>query len=612
MADELAALACRVIQLATSHGKHNLGKLGGFARAGLPADDDHLVGRNGVHNFVAFARHRERLWEFDLQGAGSQGVLFVENCGLSQPLQTLTGLYRPSMTSVFNFTFVPWFRSVAPYIHKFRNQTFVVGIAGEAIAAGKLQSLAQDLAMIQSMGVKIVLVHGFRPQVNEQLRAKGHTPKYSHGIRITDEVALDCAQEAAGQLRYEIEAAFSQGLPNTPMADSTVRVISGNFITARPVGIVDGVDFQHSGLVRKVDIAGITKTLDMGAMVLLSPFGFSPTGEAFNLTMEEVATSVATALQADKLIFLTEVPGIRTDPTQPASEENPIDTELPLAAAEKLLKELPTANLPTDTAFYLQHCVKACKGGVERSHIIPFAVDGAILLEVYVHDGIGTMVVDEKLEELREATEEDVGGILQLIEPFEKDGTLVKRSRTEIERDAGNYTIIEHDGVIFACAALYPYPEAKTAEMAAVTVSPEVQGQGDGERILKRIEQRAKAAGLDSIFVLTTRTMHWFIKRGFVQVTRTGSLKPASANTTGTARAKCWSSAWADLAPGHQRLRALRHTIRLPKIAKQLKQTNDQLAMLPPRKVQSTLLQSPPPRKIMGSARLRGKVSIMP
>jgi len=422
------------------------------------------------------------------------------------------------MTSVFNFTFVPWFRSVAPYIHKFRNQTFVVGIAGEAISAGKLQSLAQDLAMIQSMGVKIVLVHGFRPQVNEQLQAKGHTPKYSHGIRITDEVALDCAQEAAGQLRYEIEAAFSQGLPNTPMADSTVRVISGNFITARPVGIVDGIDFQHSGLVRKVDTAANTRTLDMGALVLLSPFGFSPTGEAFNLNMEELATSVAVALQADKLIFVTEIPGIRMNPTEPASDDNPVDTELPLAAAEKLLATLPSANLPTDIGFYLQHCVKACKNGVERSHIIPFAVDGSILLEVYVHDGIGTMVVDEKLESLREATEDDVGGILQLIEPFEKDGTLVKRSRTEIERDAGLYTIIEHDGVIFACAALYAYPEAKTAEMAALTVSPEVQGQGDGERVLKRIEHRAKAAGLDSIFVLTTRTTHWFLKRGFVLV----------------------------------------------------------------------------------------------
>lgn len=421
------------------------------------------------------------------------------------------------MSSVFNFTFVPWFRSVAPYIHMHRGKTFVVGIAGEAIAAGKLPHIAQDLALIQSMGVKIVLVHGFRPQVNEQLKAKGHEAKYSHGMRITDEVALDCAQEAAGQLRYEIEAAFSQGLPNTPMAGATVRVISGNFITARPVGIVDGVDFQHSGMVRKLDTAGIKRSLDFGAMVLLSPFGFSPTGEAFNLTMEEVATSVATALQADKLIFLTEIPGIRIHPGEPESEDNPIDTELPLAAAEKLLAELPDARQPTDTAFYLQHCVKACKGGVERSHILSFAVDGALLLEIYVHDGIGTMVVDEKLEALREAKADDVGGILQLIEPFEKDGTLVKRSRTEIERDIGNYTILEHDGVIFACAALYPYPEQHTAEMAALTVSPDSQSQGDGERVLKRIEQRARAMGLDSIFVLTTRTKHWFLKRGFVQ-----------------------------------------------------------------------------------------------
>ena len=422
------------------------------------------------------------------------------------------------MSAVFNFTFVPGFRSVAPYIHLHRGKTFVVAVCGEAIAAGKLSLIAQDLALIQSMGVKIVLVHGFRPQVNEQLAAKGHSPKYSHGMRITDGIALDCAQEAAGQLRFEIEAAFSQGLPNTPMAGSTVRVISGNFITARPVGIIDGVDFIHSGLVRKVDTPGIQKALAMGAMVLLSPFGYSPTGEAFNLTMEEVATSVATAVQADKLIFLTEIAGIATDPAIPVSEDNPIDTELPLAMAEKLLASLPQAAQPSDTAFYLQHCVRACKSGVERSHILPFAIDGSLLLEIYVHDGIGTMVIDEKLESLREATSDDVGGILQLIEPFEKDGTLVKRDRTEIERDVGNYSIIEHDGVIFGCAALYPYAEKNSAEMAALTVSPQVQGQGDGDKLLKHIEQRAKAQGVDSIFVLTTRTMHWFIKRGFVQV----------------------------------------------------------------------------------------------
>jgi amino-acid N-acetyltransferase len=422
------------------------------------------------------------------------------------------------MSTVFNFTFVPWFRAVAPYIHMHRGKTFVVGVVGEAIAAGKLGNIATDLALIQSMGVKIVLVHGFRPQVGEQLRAKGHEARWSHGMRITDEVALDSAQEAAGQLRYEIEAAFSQGLPNTPMAGATVRVISGNFITARPVGIIDGVDFKHTGAVRKVDVAGITRTLDAGAMVLLSPFGFSPTGEAFNLAMEEVATSVAVALQADKLIFLTERPGLRVRPLEPESDDNPIDTELPLADARALLASLPPPEQPLDVGFYLRHCVTACEHGVERSHILPFAVDGSLLLEIYVHDGIGTMVVDEKLESLREANADDVSGILQLIEPFEQDGTLVKRSRTEIERDIGNYTLLEHDGLIFACAALYPYPEARTGEMAALTTSPQSQGQGDGEKILRRIEQRARAMGLTSIFVLTTRTMHWFQKRGFQPV----------------------------------------------------------------------------------------------
>ena len=419
------------------------------------------------------------------------------------------------MSAVFPHTFVPWFRAVAPYIHAYRGKTFVVALAGEAIAAGKLNNFVQDLAILHAMGVKLVMVHGFRPQVTEQLAAKGQVSRFAKGIRITDAVALDAAQEAAGQLRFEIEAAFSQGLPNTPMANATVRVVSGNFLTARPVGIVDGVDFMHSGLVRKVDHAAIRRAVESDALVLLSPFGFSPTGEAFNLTMEDVATSAAIALQADKLVFMTEIAGVRENQSDP---ESPIDTELALADARRLLETLPAPTSPLDTAFYLQHCVKACAAGVERSHILPFSTDGALLLEVFTHDGVGTMVVDEKLESLREAVSDDVGGILQLIEPFERDGTLVRRERTEIERDIDHYSVIEHDGIIFGCAALYPYPESKTAEMSALTVSPLSQGQGDGERLLKRIEQRARAAGLDSIFVLTTRTMHWFIRRGFVQV----------------------------------------------------------------------------------------------
>ena len=432
------------------------------------------------------------------------------------------------MDLVFPHTFVPWFRSVAPHIHAHRGKTFVVGLSGELIAAGKLESFVQDLALMQAMGIKIVLAHGFRPQLEEQLRAKGQESKFSHGMRITDSVALDCAQEAAGQLRYEIEAAFSLGLPNTPMAGASVSVISGNFVTARPVGIVDGVDFMHTGLVRKIDAMPVRRAIDTGAMVMLSPFGFSHTGEAFNLSMEDVATSAAISLQADKLIFVTEVRGILQSVVQSPDKaveleatqnnDDEIDQELALADAKRLVATLPNPMQPTDTAFYLQHAVKASEGGVERVHIIPFKVDGALLMEVFTHDGVGTMIVDEKLESLREATPDDVGGILQLIEPFEKDGTLVKRDRTEIERDVAQYTVIEHDGVIFGCAALHAYPESGTAEMAALTVSPNVQGQGDGERILKRIEQRARAMGASSLFVLTTRTMHWFIKRGFAPV----------------------------------------------------------------------------------------------
>ncbi len=405
--------------------------------------------------------------------------------------------------------FVTWLRSVAPYIHLHRGKTFVIAIAGEAIADGKLNSLVQDVALLQSMGIKIVLVHGFRPQVEEQLRLKNHPSRFSHGMRITDSVALDCAQEAAGQLRFEIEAAFSQGLPNTPMAGALVRVISGNLVTARPVGILDGVDFQHSGLVRKIDHQAIERALHLGSIVLLSPFGFSVTGEAFNLTMEDVATSAALAIKADKLIFVTEVPGVLND-------EGKVITEISLPAAKAKLQALPDPQQPTDTAFYLRHAITACERGVPRSHILPYSLDGSVLLEVFIHDGVGTMIVGENLEHLREATIDDVGGILQLIAPLEAEGVLVKRSRTDIERDVANFSLIEHDGVIFGCAALYPYADHKIGELACLAVAPVSQGMGDGDRILRRIEQRARACGLDRLFVLTTRAMHWFQKRGFV------------------------------------------------------------------------------------------------
>jgi amino-acid N-acetyltransferase len=402
--------------------------------------------------------------------------------------------------------FVDWLRRVAPYIHAFRGRTFVVAFPGELVQEGRLPALVQDLSLLSAMGMRLVVVFGSRPQINEQLRLRGATPRYTNGLRITDAVAMECAKEASGEIRLDIEAAFSLGLPNTPMAHSSVRVVSGNLVGARPVGIVGGVDYGQTGLARRIETDTIRFALQSGAIVLLSNIGFSATGEAFNLGMEDVAATTAIALDADKLIFVTETPGVLDD-------SGAVVSEVSEAGAQDLLR---AGSLPAETAWYLRHALHACEGGVARAHIIPFGVDGSMLLELFLHDGVGTMVVEETLEALREATVDDVGGIVALIRPLEDDGTLVRRDRTRIEREVENFTVIEHDGVIFGCAALYPYPDEGIGEMACVAVDPQVQGKGDGDRLVKRIEQRARAAGLRRLFVLTTRTMHWFQKRGFV------------------------------------------------------------------------------------------------
>ncbi|OZI25024.1 N-acetylglutamate synthase [Bordetella genomosp. 7] len=403
--------------------------------------------------------------------------------------------------------FVRWFREVAPYVHAFRGKTFVVAFGGELVQAGALNALVQDLSLLSALGVRLVLVHGSRPQVNEQLRLKGFTQQFGRGLAPTDAAALECAKEAAGEIRLDIEAAFSQGLPNTPMSHSHIRVISGNFVTARPTGVVDGIDYMHTGQVRKIDVDALKFAIEKGSVVLLSPLGFSPTGDAFNLAMEDLATSVAVALRAEKLIFLSSSNGV-------LSADGSVDTELARADADALLAR---GDLDEDTAFYLRHASLAVKRGVARAHLVPYALDGSVLLEIFTHDGVGTMVVEDTLDDLRPATLDDVGAILSLIEPLEADGTLVPRPRSVIEREVERFTVLEHDGVIYGCAALHPYPDEHMAEMACLIVHPEWQGSGEGDMLLRHMESRARAMGARRLFVLTTRTSHWFMKRGFVR-----------------------------------------------------------------------------------------------
>jgi amino-acid N-acetyltransferase len=403
--------------------------------------------------------------------------------------------------------FVRWFREVAPYVHDFRGKTFVVAFGGELINDGALDALIADLSLLSALGIKLVLVHGSRPQVNEQLLLKGYTTKFGRGIEPTTADALECAKEAAGEIRLDIEAAFSQGLPNTPMSHAQIRVISGNFVTARPIGIIDGVDYKRAGTVRKLDIDAMRNIINQGAIVLLSPLGFSPTGEAFNLAMEELATSAAVALRAEKLIFLTQGRTV-------TENDGSVDTELARKDADELLAK---GTLDEDTSAFLGQASLAVKRGVARAHLVPYTLDGSILLEIFTHDGVGTMVVEDTLDDLRPAVIDDIGAIVQLIEPLELDGTLVPRGRATIEREVERFTVLEHDGVIYGCVALIPYLAEGMVEMACLIVQQEWQGTGEGEMLLRHAESRARAMGARRLFVLTTRTSHWFIKRGFVQ-----------------------------------------------------------------------------------------------
>ncbi len=402
--------------------------------------------------------------------------------------------------------FVAWFRSVAPYINAFRGRTFVVAFGGEVVADGNFVELTHDLNLLSSLGVRLVLVHGARPQIERHLSRNNLEDHYHHGIRLTNSETMQCVKEAVGRVRVEIEALLSMGLANSPMANADIRVAGGNFITAQPMGVIHGVDLLHTGSVRKVDVVAIKDRLEHNEVVLLSPLGYSPTGEVFNLTLEEVATRTAIALDADKLIFLMDMDGVQ-------DKNGNLLRELTVADANTILSK--KGKLPEDVSLFLPCAVHACEAGVARTHLISRHIDGAILQELFSDIGIGSMVVESTLNTLRDATINDVGGILQLLQPLEAEGVLVRRGRERLEREIGRFVVLEHDHRIIGCAALYPFIEDQAAELACLAVQTNYRKQGYGDALLKHILAEAQAQGLHKLFVLTTRTAHWFIERGF-------------------------------------------------------------------------------------------------
>lgn len=403
--------------------------------------------------------------------------------------------------------YVKWFRHSTPYINRHSDKTFVLMLPGEAITHANFPNIVHDIALLCSLDVRLVLVHGARPQIDERLEIADTYSKFHNDLRITDSETLSLVIQAIGETRTIVEAALSTSLPNSPMHDADMQVISGNFVVAMPHGVIDGVDFQHTGKVRKVQTRSLNAALDSGAVVLLSPIAYSPTGEIFNLQFSDVATHVASAIKADKLIAFIEGNGI-------VDEEGNLIRQLPLQECKKYLNE-NGKNISVDLQQAIKACYLSCLQGVHRAQLISYETDGALLTELFTRDGLGTMIYSGHYEQLRPATIDDVGGILDLIRPLEEEGILVRRSRELLETEISKFHVMEKDGTVIACAALYPYGDM--AELSCVATHPEYRKGGRAALLLEQIEAQARKQKIKQLFLLTTQTAHWFIEQGFLQ-----------------------------------------------------------------------------------------------
>ena len=407
-----------------------------------------------------------------------------------------------------NSQFVNWFRSASPYIRIHRGRTFVIQVSDRALRSDGFTALVHDVALLTSLGIRLVLAFGARAAIEAALDEKKVDSRHHDGIRITDAGTMDVVKEVAGRLLLEIQARLSMGLGNTPMSNAAIRVNTGNYVTAKPLGVIGGVDYELTGKTRCIDADAINARLNDGEIIVLPPLGYSVTGEAYNLSGVALAADVAVALQADKLIYLVEADELA------AMTDGRKVNQLNQEDARKLLGR---TDEHTDSYLYLKHGLEVCINGVERVHLLNREEDGAILNELFTRDGSGLMITTSPYDVTRKADAGDIGGILDLLEPHEQHGALVKRSREKLELEADRFTILTRDGVIIGCAGLYPYPDDGMGEVAALVVHPEYQDAGHGNRLLDEVEKEARAQGLDNVFVLTTQAQHWFLERGFLE-----------------------------------------------------------------------------------------------
>ncbi|WP_096085227.1 amino-acid N-acetyltransferase [Agaribacterium haliotis] len=404
---------------------------------------------------------------------------------------------------------ISWLRQASPYIHKHRGKIALIMLPGEFVDDDALCNITSDLALLTSLGIKLVLVHGARPQIEQALKNAKLDTDYHNGVRITASEHMHAVIQAVGETRFKLEAQLSSGLPNSAMHGSRLKVRGGNFVSAKPRGIIDGIDYQYTGEVRSVDGEGIIEEINNGSLALISPLGYSLTGEMFNVSFADVAVAVAKAVKADKLIAYNDDGRIR-------DANNHCFREMTLLQCKKFLVETQRHS-ESHSYFSLEACHQACDLGVPRAHIVSAREDGAVLKELFTRDGAGTMIYRDSYETIRRARIEDVAGILGLIEPLEQQGVLVKRSRELLETEISCFTVMEKDSMIIGCAALYPIANSKFAEIACVAMHPDYRGGGRASKLLTHVERQSARLGASTLFVLTTQTSHWFLEQGFIE-----------------------------------------------------------------------------------------------
>jgi len=409
----------------------------------------------------------------------------------------------------YNDKFLKWFRHVSPYIHLHRGKTFVIMIPGDCIDQPNFENIICDISLLHSLGIHLVVVYGARLQIDKQLQEASIQSRFHKGSRITERSHLNHVLRAVGAIRFHLEAMFSSGLPDSPMSEAKIKIRSGNFITAKPQGIIDGIDHQMTGKVRSVDGQAILEIVHKDSIPLLSPLGYSITGEVFNLSFADVGVSVASQIQADKVLIFNDDGPIY-------DRNNTLYRQLTLSQCESFLLEQQHL-APANSYFSLRSCLAACKRGVPRAHIISSRKDGTLLKELFTRDGTGTMVYSDRYEAVRPAQPADVLGIMNLISPLEQKGVLVKRSRELLENEIDYFTVMEKDNLIIGCAALYPIPDSTAGELACVAILKEYQKNGRARTLLHHIEAKGTELTLNTIYTLTTRTAHWFLEQGFTE-----------------------------------------------------------------------------------------------